>query len=244
MSQKVSVVIVCYNYGRFLDRAIESVLLQTHANTEIVVVDHASSDETPLICSEFHDKITYHLLWPNQGQPAPAKNQGVNLASGELIVCLDADDFLAPTMVEECVQALSDPKVSIAYPGTILFGSQTSFWPAAPYEFTTLLMNNFIPCASMFRKQAWRDVGGFALNTPGMDDWGFWIACGGRGHFGVPVNKPLFHHRMSADGMFERDVVPNHEKRFPQIVLNNAPLYPVAMVQAAIRGEPVIRQVS
>lgn len=87
----VSVVIPCYNHGRFLTEAIESVLNQTHANREIIVVDDGSDDTTKQVCDSFA-KVKY-IRAERVGLPA-ARNIGVQQATGNYVVFLDADDFL------------------------------------------------------------------------------------------------------------------------------------------------------
>ena len=73
--QKVSVVIPTYNYGRFIAEAIESVLRQTRAADEIIVVDDGSTDDTEAVVTRFGDKVRY-VRQKNAGVCA-ARNRGV-----------------------------------------------------------------------------------------------------------------------------------------------------------------------
>ena len=87
----VSVVIPCYNYGRFLAEAIQSVWNQTHQNCEVIVIDDGSDDSTKQVCDSFA-KVKY-IRAERVGLPA-ARNIGVQQATGDYVVFLDADDFL------------------------------------------------------------------------------------------------------------------------------------------------------
>lgn len=89
----VSVIIPNYNHGKYLGRAIESILVQSYANYEIVVVDDGSEDDSKQVAEKF-DKVRY-FFQPNAGLSA-ARNAGITHSKGEFLVFLDADDWLAP----------------------------------------------------------------------------------------------------------------------------------------------------
>ncbi len=100
---KVSVVITCYNYGRYVQLAIESVLAQTHSNIELIVVDDGSTDDTASILDRYADRVV-RIRQDNRGHVA-AVNRGYAAATGELILFLDADDALLPEAIAEAVAA-------------------------------------------------------------------------------------------------------------------------------------------
>ena len=105
-----SVIIACYNYGRFLARAIDSVLAQTYTNYEIVVVDDGSTDETPQIAARYTDKIIYHRQ-QNAGHCA-TNNKGASLARGAYFYFLDADDELLPDALDAFAAAIARDAVT------------------------------------------------------------------------------------------------------------------------------------
>src|SRR5450432_3070501 len=89
----VSVIIPCYNQGKYLSKAVESVLEQTYRHFEIIVVDDGSSDNTKEV-SESYPEVKY-VFQQNQGLAA-ARNTGIEHCSGSLLVFLDSDDWLVP----------------------------------------------------------------------------------------------------------------------------------------------------
>lgn len=93
----VTILICNYNYGRFLDDAIESALAQTWKNTEIIVVDDGSTDESRNILKKYEGHIRI-ILKENGGQ-ASAFNAGVAEARGEIICFLDSDDTCHPNRI-------------------------------------------------------------------------------------------------------------------------------------------------
>ena len=91
---KVSVIITCHNYGRFLSRAIRSALSQSFDKNkyEIIVIDDASSDETQDVMASYAGFIRPIILKENVGL-AQARNIGIKSALGQYIINLDADDY-------------------------------------------------------------------------------------------------------------------------------------------------------
>jgi glycosyltransferase involved in cell wall biosynthesis len=89
----ISVIIPCYNHGKYLAEAIESVQAQNYANKEIIVVDDGSKDNTKEITTSFSDVV--YMFQSNQGLSA-ARNTGIRRSNGEFLVFLDADDWLLP----------------------------------------------------------------------------------------------------------------------------------------------------
>ncbi len=91
---KFSVIIAAYNAGATLSKAIDSVLAQSYAAYEIIIVDDGSTDDTPVVASQYGDKIRYHFQ-KNEGV-SNARNKGVELAKGDWLAFLDADDWYYP----------------------------------------------------------------------------------------------------------------------------------------------------
>lgn len=94
----VTVVIPCYNHGKYLSQAIDSVIQQTHQKVEVVVVDDGSDDDTATICANYGNNVKYVRV-ERVGLSA-ARNIGVQFSSGQYVVFLDADDFLYPNAIE------------------------------------------------------------------------------------------------------------------------------------------------
>lgn len=97
----VSIIIPCYNGERFVAEAIESALAQTYPHKEVIVIDDGSTDNSLEVIKSFGDKIRWET-GPNRGGCA-ARNRGIELARGELIQFLDADDLLHPQKLEKQV---------------------------------------------------------------------------------------------------------------------------------------------
>jgi glycosyltransferase involved in cell wall biosynthesis len=111
----VSVVIATYNYADYLPQAIRSVLAQTLADWELIVVDDGSSDETAAVVAHFKDPRIWYVYQDNCG-PSSARNRGLDLAHGKYFTMLDADDWLTPNSLADRVEYLDQhPEYGAVY---------------------------------------------------------------------------------------------------------------------------------
>jgi glycosyltransferase involved in cell wall biosynthesis len=112
---KVSVVIPSYNYGRFLDEAIQSVLNQTYSDFELIIIDDQSTDNTDEVVQKYlHDeRVAYHKNEKNLGLGGNF-NKCLEYANGEYIKFLLADDFFQPELLASFVEVMDQyPRVSL-----------------------------------------------------------------------------------------------------------------------------------
>ena len=100
---RISIVIDNYNYANYVAQAIESALAQTHADVEVVVVDDGSTDASMEVIRRYADRVQV-VQQPNGGQGA-AYNAGFARATGEVMIFLDADDWLYPNAASEVAAA-------------------------------------------------------------------------------------------------------------------------------------------
>lgn len=113
----VSVIIVNYNYGRFLDEAVRSVFTQTYNNVECIIVDNASTDHSLTVLdllAHDHPRLRVIRRARNDGQTA-ASLDGLRASSGAYVIFVDADDTLLPTCVETHVFAHLSLRVHVGF---------------------------------------------------------------------------------------------------------------------------------
>lgn len=241
---KVSVVVPCYNQARFLPEAVESICVQTFADVEVVIVDDGATDDTREVAQRLvaahPDRRIRLVSQANAGLPA-ARNAGIRAAGGEYILPLDADDVIEPDYVERLAAALDeDETISIAYGDQQNFGEDDAFHVHGEYDFLRLAHCNFIGVASMFRREAWEEVGGYPEHMTSYEDWDFWIACGERGHFGRRIPGAVFRYRVRSGSMFD-EAQRRDAGLKAQIVLNHPRLYgeaQAAWARAVLVGDP------
>lgn len=100
----VSVIIPCYNYGKYIEQAIQSILEQSYKNWEIIVVDDGSDDEYTIEKLE-ELKKKYAVIKIDRSGPAVARNVGIEAAKGKFILPLDSDDTIHSDYLLEAIAA-------------------------------------------------------------------------------------------------------------------------------------------
>ncbi len=116
-SPAVSVVIPTYNRVDTLPRAVASVISQSFSNWELIVVDDASSDDTPSYLDSLDDPRIRAIRQPFNLGGSAARNVGIKAAVGQFIAFLDSDDEWLNTKLERQVQAMADPNTGVVYSG-------------------------------------------------------------------------------------------------------------------------------
>lgn len=180
----VSVVIPAFEAERFLAEAIESVLAQTYAPVETIVVDDGSSDGTAAVAARYPQATL--IRQPNAG-PAAARNRGFATCQGELVAFHDADDAMSADKLEVQVgHLLADPAAELVFGEQELIvddGAELPFWaegsaarlpmPQRPAELAGEPLVH--PMTMLMRREVFERVGEFdAAMQPAEDlDWVF-----------------------------------------------------------------------
>jgi glycosyltransferase involved in cell wall biosynthesis len=120
----VSVIIPCYNYAHFLQECVQSVLSQTGVDVRVLIIDDASSDNTPAVAAELvaqNQCVEYRQHKTNMGHIA-TYNEGLAWASGDYTVLLSADDMLTPGALRRATQLMdAHPEVGFVYGWSVHF---------------------------------------------------------------------------------------------------------------------------
>ena len=189
----VSVVIPCYNYGEYVEQAIDSVLNQTFQGFEIIVVDDGSDDVHTLdVLGRLDRPKTRLIRQPNQGVTR-SRNNGIKQAQGKYICCLDADDLLHPTYLEKCLVRLETENLDICYSWLKEFEDGDYLYRSGEFELETLMHENTVIVSAVFKRRLWQQVGG--LKATGYEDWEFWLSLAEAGARGARLEEPLFLYR-------------------------------------------------
>jgi glycosyltransferase involved in cell wall biosynthesis len=176
---EVSVIIPCYNQAVFLQEAVDSVLAQSFADWECIIVNDASPDDTAKLASSISGqdaRISNISAAKNLGL-AGARNLGIQHATGRYILPLDADDKIAPGYLEEAMAAFEqDSSTKLLYAKAAFFGNETGEWALPPYHYGLLFGRNPIYCSAIFKKEDWSRCKGYDAGLKkGLEDWDFWL---------------------------------------------------------------------
>lgn len=198
MNKKVAVIIPCYNYGQYIEEAVESCLASTYKNIEIIVVDDGSTDKYTIgKLKEINEISNIKVIRQNNGGLSSARNFGFKNTDAEYVLTLDADDKIEPTFIEKGVWILENKsEFTFVYSLVQLFGEQNKVWNTSPFDFHYLKYRNTIPATILIRHSAWEFIHGYDEEMrDGYEDWEFIIRLGKNNLLGYHLNEILFYYR-------------------------------------------------
>lgn len=235
-SPTVSVIIPTYNRAAMLPRAIDSVLAQTFADWELVIVDDGSSDQTEQVLATYQEKLGEKLVVvrrPHLGCSA-ARNQGIKVCRGRFVAFLDSDDEFLPYKLEYQLELLTEhPELGFVYgdygfvdlEGRRWSSALTTKFPAArnipmrrvgsaryvvgPQLFDALLHSYFIATiVGMVRREALGQDIRFNERLSYAEEWLFYLQLARRGTAGF-IDEPLALHHFTPNSLTRTDKARN-----------------------------------
>ena len=199
MHSQVDVFVPCYNYGRYLDQCIASILAQKGVDVRILIIDDASSDETPAIgrrLATLDSRVEFIRHNRNQGHIA-TYNEGIHWASAKYWLLLSADDALAPGALERVVRIMDGHhEVGMVYgavriiledddPAEFKESSSVAdytIWPGEQFFRSGLeKFLNPVPHVAVVRTATQRQVGGYRIEFPHNCDFEMWMRFAAHG---------------------------------------------------------------
>jgi glycosyltransferase involved in cell wall biosynthesis len=221
MQPLVSILIPCYNAERWIGHAIESALAQTWPNKQIIVLDDGSTDGSLNLIRQYEN----HLRWEtgqNRGG-GYARNRLLELASGEWIQYLDADDYLLPDKVARQANFVNErPDIDIVLgPTTLEFWSEEGarrelISIPEPHDFWTMLASGELPQtgAPLWRRSAILGVGGWKRDQPCCQENELYLRLlmGGK-RFAYHSSGGAIYRQWSDQTLCKRDISEVHRRR-------------------------------
>lgn len=205
----VSVVITCFNLGKYLNDAIDSILNQRYTNWECIIVDDGSTDITQIVSLSFTEKDSriIYLHKSNEGVSV-ARNYGIRYSKGEFVLPLDADDKISPDYIDLAVTELKkNPKLKIVYCEADHFGEKSGRWYLPSFSIEEILKGNMIFVSAIFRRSDFDKISGF--RNMGFEDWDFWLSIVeiSENIEILKLQKVCFYYRIRSDSKFITDGV-------------------------------------
>lgn len=170
---RVTVAIICHNYGRFLRDCLSSIAAQTQVLHQVFVVDDSSTDETQSVCRE----LGVTVIRGEWRDVFLARKAAYEHATGDVICFLDADDMLTANYIADGCRFFDDPTVGVVYSDVEHFGNQSGRTSYPEFSRDELWRENFIHAGSLVRRDAIRSTSAFdqtdgVVNTHA--DWTLW----------------------------------------------------------------------
>jgi glycosyltransferase involved in cell wall biosynthesis len=211
----VSVITPAYNVAPYIAETIESVLAQTVADLEMIVVDDGSTDGTFEVASKYARRDPrVRLLRQANGGISTARNHGLRHASGEFVAILDSDDIWLPTFLERQLPLFERHDVDIVTGNAWFLGSRLDGQCARPCpdsrpapDLTGILRDeSAVFILSVFKRSVYERIGGFdeALRT--NEDYDYWIRAALAGFRFWRNDEPLGRYRRRDDSLSASEV--------------------------------------
>ncbi len=205
-------VVTCHNYGRYLRQCVESLVQQARPFREIVVIDDASEDDTPVVGGELaaqHAPVRYERI--DARSVAAGRNRGMELTTAPLVAFVDADNWLGTTWLADLMELSRDPDAAIffAAPQAVNEAGQVLGVPkyVQPFDYQALRRDNHIDTCSLVRRIAIDQAGGWQP-TPegvGMEDWAMWLRITRDGWGAHVLERPNWFYRRHAEQISRRE---------------------------------------
>jgi len=215
MKIKLSVVIPCYNHGKYLPEALASVDKSSNRDEiEVIIVNDGSDDELTNKYIASLDQSKYVII--NQGNLglAKARNNGIRIAKGGYILPLDSDNIVLNSYLFDAIEILDkDRNISVVYGNREFFGEKKGVENVGKFNLQRLMLRNYIDACAVFRKKCWEEVGGYDEKMPcmGLEDWDFWLNLAFSGKKFYYVNSVCFNYRVLSNSMINSINKHNYE---------------------------------
>ena len=218
---RVSFVVTCHNYGRFLAQALDSLLAQSLTEWEAIVIDDASTDETGAVLGRYlHDHRIRGIAHTSRRGNIASYNEGLDQARGQLVGILSADDYLlrSDALERQAAVGAARPDVGLVYSAHAIVqdGSPVRYvvpWPqddvrSGVTEFGQLMWGNYIlHSGALLRREVERELGQYVQTLTHTGDWDMWLRAAARHPVGY-VAEPLYAYRIHGANMFHRGLPP------------------------------------
>lgn len=218
----ISIIIPCYNHGRFLSEAVDSILKQTEQNFEIIVVNDASTDGFNFDEIQKLDKRVRLVHLQNNTGTARANNAGIRASKGDYITMMSADDMREPESFKLLLDVCKKNPHNFAYDDMRLVINGTKngkVWKFPEYDFDKLLEKNTIHAGIMFERKAFDDTGGYPEEfAHGREDWAFNLLLGTKGYCGIHVNYAGYLYRRGDNNRTKTNTTPEWENKFAAMI--------------------------
>lgn len=195
----LSVIIPCYNQGDYLPEIVDCFPNYLEQNVyEVIFVNDGSTDKNTLkILKNIKSQGFQVLHQENQGL-CITRNNGIKLSKGKYILPLDGDDKISPKFIFEAIDVFNNnPEYSVVYCNGEYFNERSGPWLIGKFNLQRLMLWNYLPSCSVFRKSAWEQAKGYDPKVNGLEDWDLWLSIAFSGGKFYYLEKTFFYYRIT-----------------------------------------------
>ena len=205
-SPLVSIITPYYNAGKYFEQTFNCVMNQTFPWFEWIVVDDGSTNEEDVrILSQIQMRDSRIFVYRKEnGGIASARNLGIQKASAEIVIPLDADDLIVPEFIEELYLALYfHPEAGWSYTDSVGFGEEEYLWNK-PFSSERMKRENLLVCTAAIRKNCLVQAGFYDESVKHFhEDWYLWLRLLAQGRYPVHIKGFHFWYRRGKNGVLQ-----------------------------------------
>lgn len=196
----ISIYITNYNYGRYIDQAIKSVLKQTYKKIELIIIDDNSKDNSKKILKKYEGNKRI-LIINNKKNLGLIKSSKIAIKAtrGRFFLRLDADDYLHPSALSNMIKIIKKKKdTALIFPNYYIFKNNSKKLKLMKYKNkTNYNINDTVAhgACSLINKKIYNKLGGYNIRFDRQDGYFLWLALLLNNYKIIHCNQPLFFYR-------------------------------------------------
>ena len=242
MSPLITVYITNYNYARFLKKAIDSVLLQSFSDFELLIIDDGSTDDSKKIIESYSSNLKIKIIYQHNKGLNVTNNIAARAATGKYIIRLDADDYFATNALEQMSGKLeTNPKLGMVFPNYYYIDENDQIiGEEIRHNFDTnevsVLDQPAHGACTMIRTAFLNEIGGYDESFNCQDGYELWIKFTQR--FKVSnLKEPLFYYRKHGSNLTSNEeLILKTRAKINQKYINERQTDNSTLVVVPIRG--------
>ncbi|MBI34601.1 MAG: hypothetical protein CMP67_04470 [Flavobacteriales bacterium] len=194
----VSIIITNYNKSEYLREAIDSALRNLNEESEVIIIDDGSTDESKEIMKSYSNHPGVRLIFKENEGVIKTRNRAVEESQGKYIIQLDGDDIMEDGFVSKALSKIQESdNIGIVYGQTSFCGSKSGKWDLGTFNLQKQLYTNQIVITALFKKDDFIKVNGYDEKfKDGYEDWDFWLSLIKLGREVKQIDEPALKYRI------------------------------------------------
>lgn len=221
MEKLISIIIPCFNHGKYLPETLESVKESDKQNIcEILIINDGSTDENTLtVLNSISDQHIRVIHQENLGL-AGARNRGIQESSCSYLLMLDSDNKITADFLDTFLELHKEGKeFDMLHGNALFFDEKQGLFKSGPLDIFKIFMSNYIDACSIIKKESLIELGKYDDQMPymGWEDWDLWIRMALNNKKTLYFDKIFFHYRYLSNSMIR--VIGHKEEETKQYLI-------------------------
>lgn len=219
---RVSIIIPCFNDGKYILEAIESVEKYKGNDAEIIIINDGSTDPQTLSNLKNLESKDYYIINQEKHGLATTSNNAIKKAKGQYILPLQADNKIKSEYISKSLKILdANPSIGVVYGDVEFIGEERGIITVSDFDMPKLLLENYIDTCAIFRKKVWEDVGGYDTKLDKLFgvNWEFWISTSKAGWSFFHLSEVSFYCRKKKDIITLKSLNSSAHKEFLNYII-------------------------